>query len=152
MKPAPYGTVKKWLDNVAMKWENNKCLLFPFGVNGCGYGVVGSWFNSRTAHRYICIQAHGKPPKKKEAAHSCGNRLCVNKRHLRWASRKENVADTLIHGTAQLGEDNHRAKLTKKDVLAIRASKDSGSKLGRRFGITPQHVNDIKRGKKWAWL
>lgn len=52
------------------------------------------------AHRLMCVFVNGDcPPDKNEAAHSCGNRKCVNPAHLRWATYEENGADKIIHGT-----------------------------------------------------
>jgi hypothetical protein len=57
----------------------------------------------RRAHRVMCEIAHGpKPAPGFVAAHTCGKGRegCVNPRHLRWASQKENMADKLLHGTS----------------------------------------------------
>jgi hypothetical protein len=97
--------------------------------------------------RVICERVHGPPPQgKTDAAHWCGNRACVNPRHLRWATRKENLADELIHGT-------RNAKLTEADVLAIRRQPErTGPDLAAEFGITRQAVHQVRTHQIWNWL
>lgn len=153
----PRGRKKQWLDEVAMLWESDDCLLFPFPLDPRGYGnfqdVTRKTF---TAHVYICEQAHGPCPYPEwEAAHSCGRRNCVNKRHLRWASRADNESDKLIHGTHNRGERQGQSKLTSVEVLAIRAAINNGEvqrQIASRFGISEQSVSGIKSRKIWSWL
>jgi hypothetical protein len=42
-----------------------------------------------------------------------------------------------------------RQKLTKADVLAIRASDDSSAALSRKFGVSKTLIRDIRLGRKW---
>jgi hypothetical protein len=51
-------------------------------------------------HRLICAAFHGpSPTDKPEVAHRDGTRDNNQPDNLRWASRKENVADQMAHGT-----------------------------------------------------
>lgn len=50
------------------------------------------------------------------------------------------------------GERNGRAKLTTKDVEQIRsalACREKMTKIAARFGVSPQMIGFIKRGKNW---
>lgn len=47
------------------------------------------------------------------------------------------------------GETQWQARLTADDVRTIRASKESGKELARRFGVSPQTICDIRKGRKW---
>jgi hypothetical protein len=54
------------------------------------------------ATRVMCKLAHGPAPTPKHhAAHSCGkgHEACINPKHLRWATPRENAADAKLHGT-----------------------------------------------------
>ena len=50
------------------------------------------------------------------------------------------------------GESVASAKLTTADVVAIRASSETGAALARRFGVSPATISGIRSGKKWAHL
>ena len=79
--------------------------------------------------------------------------MCVNPRHLRWATPAENNQDKWLHGTAKVGEDNHASKLTEADVRAIREMFKSGANKGeisRRFGTSRKNVAVIVNRLTWT--
>jgi hypothetical protein len=107
-----------------------------------------------SVHRIICEEINGPPPTlKHEVAHSCGQgRLgCVTPKHLRWATRVENREDMIAHGTRNYGERNGGAKLTKPQVLAIRATPRtiSNRQIARNYGVSETTVHAILARKKW---
>lgn len=87
-----------------------------------------------------------------EAAHSCAKILCINKRHLRWASRSENEFDKLVQGRPHgpRMEAHGHARLAQVQVLAIRESTAPQPIIAAKFGISQQSVSDIKLRKTWA--
>jgi hypothetical protein len=106
------------------------------------------------AHRYVCEKAHGPPPSPEhETAHSCGNRPCVNRWHLRWATKVENAADRMLHGTDPRGEKNGHAKLARSAVEEIisRRGIETGRSLAKRFGVTPTQISNIQLRKQWVY-
>jgi hypothetical protein len=110
---------------------------------------------SNIAARIICEETQGFPQDSNlDAAHSCGNKICVNPNHIRWATRKENEADKIIHGTKNQGETVWNSKLRKEDVLKILQLKGekTGVEVARYFGLHPTTVRMIWRGKRWAHL
>lgn len=151
------GEPFEWLARVALAYEGDECLEWPFGRNAYGYGIVTYKAKQRIASRVICEIVNGSPPHAKdEAAHSCGNGHlgCVNKKHLSWKTRSGNHADRVIHGTASRGERSNFAKLTENDVINIR---DLSRSLKQReiasfYGVDQSTVSDIIRGKSWFWL
>jgi hypothetical protein len=111
-------------------------------------------------HRRVCLETHGPAPADKpQAAHSCGNRPCCNKRHVRWASQSDNEQDKLEHGTYfrgfrgtnKRGESNATAKLTEDDIIEIRALAGSASRrqIADQFGVTPENISSIVLRKTW---
>jgi hypothetical protein len=90
------------------------------------------------------------------AAHSCGNGHlgCVNPRHLRWATAKENAHDELLHGRKVYGEASPKAKVTSELVLAVRAlkGKKSGQAVADLFGIPRSSVYGLWAGQTWKHL
>jgi hypothetical protein len=138
-----------WLHNVALKHFADECLLWPFGKFGVGYGA----YRKGTAHVAVCRAAHGEPPVMgMEVAHACGNRLCVAPVHLRWATRAENQADRLKHGTDWRGEKHAQAKLTEQQVHAIRQDERGSRAVAADYGVRPRTIRQIRARRTWGWL
>ena len=136
----------------AMSFETDECILWPWGTQ-TGYGSFFKDKKRALAHIFVCHGAHGEPPTTKhEVAHSCGVRKCINKRHLRWATKSENMADKLIHGTHNRGERGGLTKLTKEQVIEIRTGKRRQTALAKEFGVTVATINDAKHHRTWSWL
>lgn len=129
--------------------ETDECQIMPFTVGTHGYVALTVNRKSLLAHRYVCEAYHGSSHL--HAAHSCGNKTCMNKRHIRWATRKENEADKLIHGRRQRGPDHPNAKLSTGDVAEIRTASGNQRAIAEQYGIAQQTVSDIKRGRRRAW-
>lgn len=50
------------------------------------------------------------------------------------------------------GETHSRAKLTEAQARQIKYSDEASSVLATRYGVAPQHVWQIRTGKKWAHI
>lgn len=151
----PNGTCHAFL--VAnVNFSDDGCLMWPYGRGPNGrYGATRFEGKSQGAHRVMCILAHGVPPfEGAEAAHSCGNGFagCVNPRHLRWATRRENEDDKIIHGTIARGEQHYNAKLSTDHVLAIYADTRGCTAIGVEYGVHDSAIYNIRHGISWAWL
>lgn len=157
------GAPMAFIRDVLLNTTSNACIAWPFGTRDDGRGIFhhNGWHGS--ASRAVCAIAHGPPPTPEHhAAHSCGKGHlgCVNPRHIRWATPKENMADQLIHGTRQdyknmaRGERVSTAKLTEDDVRQIRALKGIKKRieLARMFGIDPTQVWNIQTGRHWRHI
>lgn len=150
------GEVATWIERHTA-YDGEECLMWPFSKDGYGYGTVNPRGGERKAHRLMCSIVHGPPPTPKhEAAHSCGNGHlgCVSPRHLRWATREENMADRLLHGGGNRGARHGMAKLSEDNVRAIRSMRGAASQLeiAKTFGISRTLVCLIHQRKRWQWL
>lgn len=151
------GRTHPFLRDVVLTHESDDCLLWPFALFSTGYGLITINGQSHGVHRVVCEAVHGAPPSPThEAAHSCGNKPCCNKQHLRWATPAENKADELIHGTRRRGEQHTLSKLTIDQVLRIRELADSRSMsqstIAAMFGIDQTQVSNIYLRKQWTHL
>lgn len=113
----------------ALASDTDECIIWPHGVTTSGYPSMGA--GKPRAHRYVCEQKHGPAPKgRNDAAHSCLNRLCINPKHLRWATRAENMADSMKE-TCKNGhewtEDNiyRRPDNGKRQCVACRREREA---------------------------
>jgi hypothetical protein len=147
-----YGKLAAFIE-AAILHSGSACLEWPYSRNARGYGQVTLKGKNREVHRVVCERAHGQCPlDKQQAAHLCGNRACVNPRHLRWATRKENEADKIALGRSAAGERNGHAKLTEDIIVAIRNSKEPQWLSAKRYNVGKALVSMIKRRKIWKHL
>ena len=138
-----------------LKQDTDECVEWSYPYNtGTGYADI-SWDGRGTyAHRVMCILAHGEPSSPKlVAAHSCGNRRCMNPKHLRWATYAENEADKHRHGTSMKGKPGRMIKLTEEDLIAIRNLRGvkSQREIAEQYGVHQVTVSEIQTGKYGAW-
>lgn len=147
------GFQQEWIA-AHVSHEEEECLSWPFKVYPDGRGQTHWNGKTARAHRVMCELRHGAPPTSKhEAAHSCGNGHlgCVNPKHLRWATRQENVDDMLVHGTRVRGEKTHWAILTEQKVRDIRemATVLPVTLIAHEYGITRQQCNRVVSRRSW---
>ena len=84
-----------------MAFPSDECSLWPFRMSD-GYGSqISCQGKMQSVHRLALALKLGRPVDRRlDASHSCGKRGCVNPWHLSEKSRKDNVADRLMHGTS----------------------------------------------------
>lgn len=98
-----HGVSLAWLVNAVATRDRSECWPWPFGTCN-GYGKVT--YNGRQEYApTVALLLDGVPqPPNQECCHSCtlknglSHRLCCNPSHLRWGTRKENVADAIRAG------------------------------------------------------
>lgn len=104
--------------------------------------------------RVIAEAFHGPPPSPShEAAHNSGVRTDNCESNLRWATRPENAADRVKHGTLPVGEKNAHAKLCDASVRRVRELRAAGRtyvSIARDFGVSDTVVRQIVNRTKWS--
>lgn len=133
----------------AFEHNLNECVIWPFSVRkSSGYGafddIVDGKRVNKDVHRYVCERANGTPEKGMQASHKCGQKLCVNPRHLYWATPKQNMADAISHGTLK-GGGRYRQQLFHRQRLEIANSTDSLLALSKKFGMDPAYIGKVRR-------
>ena len=147
----PDGAPVKFYER-ALGAQTDECIIWPFSTGTNGYPQIKHGNHGR-AHRLVCETIHGPAPTSAhEVAHSCGVKLCINYRHLRWATHAENIADKFAHGTHNLGERNQLAKLTEQDARAILCDDRSNVEIAGDYGVHVSTIWAIKNRKSWGWL
>lgn len=131
----------------------NGCQIWTGALAGKGYGIFlpnGRRGKRYYAHRYSWEAVNGQIPEGMVICHRCDNPRCVNADHLFVGTQADNMRDMVEKGRSTSGEANPRAKLTKADVVAIRASDKSSREVAPLYGVSPGHIRSIRSGKKWG--
>lgn len=134
----------------ALPEPNSGCHLWERCVNPRGYGVVNWQGSARLAHRVAFSLFYGEPKRGAVVGHRCDNPACVNPSHLFLGSQADNVRDMDRKGrrrNAPLRGSRHpNAKLSADAVGIIRAHIGPARIMASRFGVTPEQINNIRRG------
>lgn len=125
--------------------QGDDCLLWPWSAPN-GYGEMGYCGRLYYAHRLMCEMVHGEAPAGKiEAAHNCGNGLCVNPKHLEWKTPSENQCDRAAHGTKSTGSAGKITPAQADEIRALRGTKTQ-RQIAAMYGITRSNVSNIQNG------
>jgi len=136
----------------AVASETDTCIIWPYSTAGKGYPVFNVAGRNVYVHRHVLALATGNEPEGKEAAHApviCHTPACINPRHLRWATRSENHRDKVLDGTDSRGENSATAKLTFKQVLAIRRDPRIGREIATDYRVSVATICNIVNHKTW---
>lgn len=148
--------LENWISEVALCFDGDECLIWPFYRNPQGYGMITRYGRPHIASRVVCVAKHGPPPAKHyQAAHSCNNGSggCVNPKHLVWKTPAENQADRKLAGTDNSGSRHGKSKLTDEQVRMIKRHTDvSARELAFRFGVSRWTIFDIRSGRRWGHI
>ena len=136
--------------------ETDECIIWPYSLFKNGYGQITYNRQKTQASRVSCILAHGPPPDDKPfALHLpviCHNRACINKRHLRWGDRRDNIEDRLLDGTDRQGIKHPLAVLTEKQVKEIFFKPGTQASIAKMYPVSATTIGKIKRGERWGHL
>ena len=120
--------------------------------SGYGQFAVKSAGRPLLAHRLMFEISRGPIPAGMDCRHSCDVRECVNPRHLFIGTRAENLIDMTNKGRRAIGSRHGRSRIDEADVAVIRSRRSRGDaidSIAADFGLSPSHVYDVARGKKW---
>ena len=129
-------------------------------LNSKGYLCIGLYrggkrYNARV-HALVATAFLGeRPSEKHEVAHNDGNPLNVAAANLRWATRADNHADKLLHGTHNRGERHGLSRLTNEQAKSAIAQRNEGwsiKQLASEYGIAYGTMDKLLRGISWDWL
>jgi hypothetical protein len=107
---------------------------------------------TKAIHLLVLEAFVGPCPPGMEGRHLDGDPMNNKLSNLAWGTPGQNSADRDGHGTTARGERHGKARLTEKDVLAIRASSEQGTVLAKRYGVGKQAIYSIKDGTNWRHL
>jgi hypothetical protein len=155
LRRAPNGAPKKFIEMALKSEEEDECIIWPFGVQSRGYPIANIGGKAKLVHQYICEQTNGERHSRKEAAHSCGVKRCINKHHLRWATSSENKQDMRELGELAVGERSGHAKLSSADINEIKLMRALGyqqKEIAEMFMVQQSTISRILAGVRWAHM
>lgn len=136
-----------WIHSVALAYESDKCLMWPFSLRGNYPALIGTY-----GHIYLCELVNGPKPRGMETEHTCGVSACMNKRHLQWATHADNCKRRTEHGTQLIGEKHNMVKLSEYEVRYIRSSPDKGVDIAEAFCVSTALISLIRNRKIWRHI
>lgn len=143
---------KEQLEDRVEKIPESGCWIWMRAVDRDGYGM--SWKNGKSirAHRAVWEAFNGLIPKGQNLLHRCDTPSCCNPNHLFLGTCGDNSKDMVCKNRQAIGEHNGQAKITSKDVIAIRSDDRLHREIAEDYGISRSAVTLIKANKKWRHL
>lgn len=143
-----------WVRSAKRFWQSRK--LTPYS-NTYLHTTLGNKNGRKKIyiHRLMLETFVGPCPPGCEAAHNNGIKTDNRLSNLRWATRKENQADRVLHGTVSRGEMNGRSKLVVREVLEIRRRLRAGcsvKSLSIEFSVRPRQIEHIQQRTVWKHI
>lgn len=89
-------------------------------------------------------------PERKHINHKNGNKHDNRVENLEWVTSKENHQHKVRVLGIGAGETHSQARLSLAEVEAIRTATGTHQGIADYFGISRQHVGDIRSGRKWS--
>lgn len=134
----------------------NECWLWQTATDKNGYGKFWNGNHVRS-HRVMWEIINGLIPKGFCVLHRCDTPSCCNPIHLFLGTPKDNAHDRAIknRNCNQNGENNHKSKLTKKDIISIRILLAKGmlhQQIGQKYGVHKATISKIKLRTRWAHI
>jgi len=127
-------------------------------LNSKGYLRVSLGGKAVFVHRLVATHFVPNPLDKEQVNHEDGDKLNNRADNLNWKTNQENrdhAVSNNLHRVSK-GEERDSAILTDEDIRWIRkhAQKHhptmSYKMVADKFNVTPQHIGNIVKGKKWS--
>lgn len=147
--------ISRFWQNVDTSAGHDGCWPFILKARCDGYAYV-CWTHKRNelAHRIAYRLSFGEIPDGLRVLQTCGNRLCVNPKHLCLGTMAESQALSMARAprTFVYGDAHPSAKLSDAQTDAIRRRYAAGgvtqATLADEYGVHYSHISLIVNGKR----
>jgi len=145
------GRIRSW-----KKWRNKVPRILKGSLDSYGYVQVNIATNV-LLHRLICMTFNGMPPDNKNICrHLDGNKANNRPDNLAWGSVQDNMSDMVKHGNSCKGVLHRDAKLSVKEVKAIRLKYKSGlgthKQLAKMYNTSTTNIGCIIHRQTWKHI
>lgn len=151
------GRIRSWKpDRPSQRKARAKAMIMRTRMDRDGYPRItlqDDKGKKRVVRIHILVaRAFLGPAKGRLVLHKKNKRSKAHLENLEYGSYEDNNDDKYISGTHQMGEQNSRAEVTKKQAKQIYRLKEQVTQMeiADRYGISRQAVSDIHRGITWA--
>lgn len=149
------GRVRSWRGYGGTRREKPRVRKATPNHRRGGYHVITFVIDGRSLARYVhhlVVAAFGRRPRKgqTEVRHKDGNPANNALTNLTWSCHKVNMRDQVLHGTHTKGHQNGNAKLTPRQVEAIRRSILSGRALAQKYGVHESTICRVRKGRRYV--
>ncbi len=134
--------------------ETTGCWEWQGSLYPKGYGQFWTGKKCTGVHRAMFEAMFGELPTTTCVCHRCDNPRCCNPDHLFAGSSRDNKRDSMKKRRAAHRDRHPLAKLTKIDVIAIRARRLAGEglkSLADEFGVGVSQISRVSLGKCWNY-
>lgn len=139
------------------KREDDECWEWEADTSRAGYGSLWNSESNKniSAHRFSYELHNGSIEAGRHVLHTCDNKRCVNPKHLRLGSCKQNVKEAFERGLRKpipslSGENNPKSKLTLEQVRFIKQHPElRHTELAKMFGLSPNCIRGVRTGRTW---
>lgn len=154
--------IARFWSKVAITANDNKCWNWLGSKRRRGYGRFSISHNKKeasyTSTRFsYFINFKINPTEEQIVLHTCDNPECVNPKHLKLGTNKDNAVDMMQKGRGVKqfvnGSAHKMSKLKEDDIPLIRKmikEKISFDVIGEKFGVSKWTIMNIKIGRNWS--
>jgi len=103
-------------------------------------------------HDLVLLAFIGPRPAGLQGCHADDDKANNALDNLRYDTPHGNAQDQIRNGRSAKGERHPLAKLTERDVRAIRESGESNLTLGFQYGVHPGHIHGIRARRTWRHI
>ena len=136
--------VQKGTDEDCWLWQAS-----VMGTNGYGSFRLNIELGTQSAHRYSYELRNGTIPTGYIICHTCDTPRCVNPQHLFIGTHQDNALD---RESKNRSKTHGIQKLTETQVIEIKSSSESQSKLAAKFNVSRSTIKNIQYGLSWTHI
>ena len=132
--------------------KSSNCWVWTASFRSGDYGQFRVEGKIQLAHRVSYVIEHGSIPDGLCVCHTCDNPSCVKPKHLFLGTRNDNNQDAIRKGRNARGRMVPQAKLTEKQVKAIRLDTRPRKEIAKEYGLHYNTISKIRTGKRWGHI